>query len=108
MQTVSDDESAEDFEDSSPAFPNRATPKTWGDSFKFRGFEMSRCTVTAESCSYRKAQLNCSHAMQATIIQMSFRQRHLRWMFRVLEEFEGVPVYLEKIKPDVKQTIAWT
>lgn len=37
-----------------------------------------------------------------------FRQRQLRWMLRVLEEFESGTFDLEKIKPDVKQAIIWT
>ena len=37
-----------------------------------------------------------------------FRQRQLRWMLRVIDEFEGRAIDLEKIRPDVKQAIIWT
>jgi hypothetical protein len=37
-----------------------------------------------------------------------FCQRQLRWMLRVIDEFEGSAIDLEKIRPNVKQAIIWT
>jgi hypothetical protein len=93
------------------AVANGATPKTWGDGFKFQGFnlKMPHCRVLFLPPKTTSELQPCSHVMQASYNHINvISDRHLRWMLRVLEEFEGGQVDLEKMKPDVKQAILWT